>query len=157
MAGHGEVQARPQKEITHMAAPETTCPVTKIKNFCRLISGYGFINIQISYDGEGDSGDFYLSARREEPPAIGNVDDKSAPQKYYDFEQMSEYLTQQPNSLVTQKIVDQFYDAVYEMLPMGWEINDGSFGEINIDVGTGKIQMTHNERITDVNTEEFTY
>jgi hypothetical protein len=38
----------------------------------------------------------------------------------------------------------------------GWEINDGSYGSFNFDVKKRKMTLEMNERVMEVNTEEFT-
>lgn len=43
---------------------------------------------------------------------------------------------------------DWFYDAMYVNFA-GWEINDGSSGEISIDVAAGTIDCDHAQRSTD--------
>jgi hypothetical protein len=40
-------------------------------------------------------------------------------------------------------------EYVYERLPGGWEINDGSFGEVEIDVMAGTVTFDHHQRYTD--------
>lgn len=39
----------------------------------------------------------------------------------------------------------------------GWEINDGSFGTFLFDVKKRKVSLTMNERVTEVNTNEYKF
>jgi hypothetical protein len=40
-------------------------------------------------------------------------------------------------------------EYVYERLPRGWEIDDGSFGEVEIDVTGGTVTFDHKQRYTE--------
>lgn len=46
--------------------------------------------------------------------------------------------------------LEQYY---YTLLPGGWEINEGAFGEIGLDLATGKITMTVNMREISISTD----
>ena len=52
-------------------------------------------------------------------------------------------------------VQDLFYD-VLEDLYGGWEINEGSFGQFRWDVAGDSINLVHNMRIEDCETEEQT-
>ena len=49
-------------------------------------------------------------------------------------------------------------DVLYEFLPSGFEINDGSQGTLTIDVAAGTVTLEHQENYTETNdsTREFT-
>lgn len=141
--------------------------VAKIKAFCRLLSSYNAQEIMGEYDGSGDSGDMTIMVFRTPElvtgPPVGtfnaDLNEYSAhtQRQWVRYETFFENLMAQKDCLITKKLLNEFEDAMYEFLPGGWEINDGSYGEINIDVQTGSISVTHNERITDVHTTEETF
>jgi hypothetical protein len=84
--------------------------------------------ISVTYDGSGDSGEIdavtFVSANGEEV----RVEDE--------------------------QLLHNIDNRAYELLPMGWEIDEGSYGELTIDVVNGSIHRVHNERILVVRTTE---
>ncbi len=46
-------------------------------------------------------------------------------------------------------------DCLYAFLPDGWEINEGSFGTVEIDVATMTAHVVFNRRVEEVYTEEY--
>jgi hypothetical protein len=54
-------------------------------------------------------------------------------------------------------IIEQLETCIYEFLPSGFEINDGSQGTLTIDTQTGKVTIQHQENYTDTrdSTREF--
>lgn len=50
---------------------------------------------------------------------------------------------------------DAVEEYVCSILPGGWELNDGSYGEVEIDVATGKSKVLHTERVVSEVTTEF--
>jgi hypothetical protein len=45
-------------------------------------------------------------------------------------------------------------DAVWDLIPDGFENNDGGFGEVVLEVPTSNIQVRHSQRISDVDYDE---
>lgn len=58
-----------------------------------------------------------------------------------------EYVTVQPGPGSDHPLINDMYDAVYTLLPDGWEINDGSYGEFVVNCETGECYADHNWRI----------
>lgn len=139
--------------------------VQTIKQFCKLLASYSVYMIHGSYDGEGDSGDMDISIQWQNnteqsvghtAPAYGD----QAPSNGGAWDSLSvarPRLTGVKDAIITDKMVDDFEDALFALIPGGWEINDGSFGEIDVIVATGAIDVTHNERYSEVNTSHRTY
>lgn len=46
-------------------------------------------------------------------------------------------------------------EYVCAILPGGWEINEGSYGQVEIDIATFKSKVVHNERVLEEITTEF--
>lgn len=145
-----------------MAATENHTPkyITTIKNFCVKLSGTGFDKITVEYDSSGDSGDMYILFEKPAQIPIGmppNDQNNQNNKIRLDFDDAAKELLKAKNTLFTSAVIDEFYDALYEVMPMGWEINEGSFGTIHIAVETGKITLEHNERIVEIHSETHTF
>jgi hypothetical protein len=54
-------------------------------------------------------------------------------------------------------VVEQLENVLYEFLPAGFEINDGSQGTLTLDVETAKVTIQHQENYTETrdSTREF--
>lgn len=136
-------------------------PADSIKELCPLFAGAGVTSIEIDYDGSGDSGDFSSFVFRFDDP-FAQADptiNSSTHKSRMNFDQFkNEYANNNVSgSLITPEQLDAFHESMWELLPGGWEINEGSYGEIRVDVATQRVTMTHNERITDVNTSTQTW
>lgn len=91
------------------------------------------------YDGEGDSGSivhiiFYNA--KQEPIPIRNAKQEPI-----------------PISAALSKYRDALIDALYDLLPSGFEINDGSYGEITIDIAKKEVKIEQNVR--EISTEYY--
>lgn len=134
--------------------------ISVIKNFCKLLSGHAVAEVTASYDGSGDSGCLDVMFRmapepRQVPgPRPDNITVNSVWKNLFDF---SKQLLASKDPLITQEKISEFEDALYELLPGGWEIDDGSYGEITVDMNDFKIRVEHNERITEVNSSSAEY
>lgn len=142
--------------------------VKTIKDFCALLRTFGspIITILAEYDGSGDSGDMDVSAKIPAPQNVApgntviNGVQNTNNYVYRRFRQAFDDELKDPDMEkigLTATRLDEVEDAMFSLLPGGWEINDGSFGEITIDVQTGEIEVTHNERYTEVNTSTQNY
>lgn len=138
--------------------------ITLIRNFCKALSSYNVSEILMEYDGSGDSGDGDFSVILPvidksvgSGGVIGTPAENRASTEYKSFRGFMENIFKQKDPLVTEKATDEFEDAVFSLLPGGWEINDGSYGTVSVDVATGAIKVEHNERYTEINSSEFNY
>ncbi len=55
-------------------------------------------------------------------------------------------------------VIEQMENVLYELLPAGFEINDGSQGTLTLDVQTAKVTLNHQENYTETrdSSQEFT-
>ena len=83
--------------------------------------------ITVTYDGSGDSGCF---------------DDHK-------------YLDGHGKDIDAVLLLDAVEEYVCSILPGGWEINEGSYGQVEIDIATFKSKVVHNERVLEEITTEF--
>lgn len=92
--------------------------------------------LEVSYDGVGDSGEFYYSDSHDKFKSWCSVND-------------IEYLgwpSYRNKDLDKEK---KFYmlEALGKIPPGGWEINEGAWGTITLDFDSGKIHHEHNQRV----------
>ena len=90
-------------------------------------------NIEAAYSGYGDSG------------AIDGLQFRDAAGQRVD------------RASVPQDVIEQLENCVYEFLPAGFEIDDGSQGTLTLDVATGRASIQHQENYTETrdSTREF--
>jgi hypothetical protein len=153
-----------QKLIRNLQGkPPVSEDVKTIKDFCAMLRTFGspILSMSGEYDGSGDDGDMDISVRMPAPQIVtpGNTvingGQNTNQYVYRSLRQALDAELKDPEMAkigLTQTRLDQLEDAMFSLLPGGWEINDGSFGSIDIDVSTGEIEVTHNERYTEVNT-----
>jgi len=136
-------------------------PADKLKEICPLLSAIGVTRVVTTYDGSGDSGDlsdtrFCFHDRFSEHD--NEAADSQTNGRYMYFDQFKSTHAMptgsNPNPLITVKMLDAFYETLFELLPGGWEINEGSYGDIEIDVAKSKVKLVHNERIVETNTSQ---
>lgn len=140
---------------------EHNTPANRIKNFCAKLSGHDIVNIIMTYDGSGDSGDGdFLVEMLPMPLSAGNtVNPDHTLQSDLRTVHFRTALTNimSADKSITSDDVDRFEDDVFNLLPSGWEINDGSYGCITVDVNKGTIRVEHSERYTEVSTSVREY
>ena len=90
-------------------------------------------SIEAAYSGYGDSG------------AIDGLQFRDAAGQRVD------------RASVPQDVFEQLENCVYEFLPAGFEIDDGSQGTLTLDVATGRVSIQHQENYTESrdSTREF--
>ena len=117
---------------------EETAPVKAIRAFCKELHTKGWKTAHITYQGSGDScDDFNFSLENEETTvALNDV---------------------KPADLPAHFETKKFEEALWELLPDGFENNDGGDGSIKIDIGTGEICVTHNEYHLESTKSEWKY
>ena len=86
---------------------------------------YRVANIEAAYWGYGDSG------------AIDGLQFRDAAGQRVD------------RSSLPGDVIEQLETCVYEFLPAGFEINDGSQGTLTIDTQTAKVTIRHQENYTE--------
>ena len=85
-------------------------------------------HVRIEYDGYDDSGAF----------------------------KTIEYVDNDGNEVHANDLTNLLVSHVfYRILPNGWELNDGSFGKVEIDVTAGTCHVVHTKRVIGEYTERF--
>ena len=93
---------------------------------CDFLLNHDIVKVNVYYDGYGDSGAI------EEISAVDNIGEAT----------------------LAQEIRQSIEELCYELLPGGWEINDGAFGDIEIFPLERHILLTCNERYTEFTTSQ---
>ena len=90
-------------------------------------------NIEAAYSGYGDSG--AIDGLQFRDAAGQRVDRASLPKD----------------------VIEQLENCVYEFLPAGFEVDDGSQGTLTLDVATGRVSIQHQANVTETrdSTREF--
>ena len=98
------------------------------------LTQHGVANIEAAYSGYGDSG------------AIDGIQFRDSAGQRVD------------RACLPKDVIEELETCVYEFLPAGFEINDGSQGTLTIDVQTTKVTLAHQENYTETrnSTQEFT-
>jgi len=101
-----------------------------LKGICSELYAKGVTTISMTYDGSGDSGEIdSIAASDGDGKNVELADDTSVKLK----------------------------DLLEVFLPDGWEINEGSYGEMEITLPEGKLHIDHSERIVETNSSEIDF
>jgi hypothetical protein len=116
----------------------------------------GVESFEVSFDGSGDSGqiedislDGKILERNMEGCKVSNgtrwdpVTNTSTPNWEYD--------------VTLKSLIESVCYDVLEASFGGWELNDGSYGSFTFDVKKRKVSLTMNERVMEVNTNEYKF
>jgi len=122
-----------QFEKAEKARVESALATLKTHTFPRLRK-WGVAKVHAEYSGYGDSGCINHIAYLDAQGQPMNMD------------------------LVRAASDPEIERVLYELLPSGFEINDGSQGTLTIDTQTAKVTLNHQENVTETrdSTREFT-
>ena len=98
----------------------------------------GWTKLSVTYQGSSDSCDnFEVSIANEETSfKLDEVPDAKLPPAFS---------------------ATKLYDYLLDLLPDGFEDNEGGDGDITVDIKTGAIHVSHNEYYTESRNEEWRY
>ena len=137
----------------------TKTPIDTIKETLGMLQSFGFNYLFAEFDGSGDSGDFdHITLMPKKPDGPNNATievNENHKRSFHAFkhETLENARTKLQKETIKQQL-DRFESALWQILPNGWEIDDGSFGELQIDIANKTIHMVANERISEVHTYE---
>jgi hypothetical protein len=94
---------------------------------CAELASLGVATIEARYDGSGDEGWVEEVHFIPAPPADAEAED----------------------------LTERVEVWIAERLPPGWEINEGSFGSVRIDVATRRVDFDHHDRYEDETDASF--
>ena len=142
-----------------MPTKETKTPADTIKEMCGMLQSFGFNYLSAEFVGSGDSGDFdyitFIPTKPDDASTAAIVANEEHRKSFHVFkhEALENAPTKKQKETLTKQLAE-FETALWQILPSGWEINEGSFGALQIDIAKKTIHMVVNERISDVNTYE---
>ena len=117
----------------------------RLKEVCSVLEPLGITMIEVEYDGCGDSGAVeQITFYRKDKEYKGDLPEEK-------FESLFGGRGQGSSKVDLQEILDEVTCC---LLPAGWEINDGSFGTLKINVNEKSVNLEHNSRYTEVDTTE---
>lgn len=134
-------------------------PSDTIKETLGMLQSFGFNYIFAEFDGSGDSGDFdHITLMPKKPDGQNDAtieinEDHKKSFREFKYETLENARTKTQKETIKQQL-DMFEAALWQILPGGWEIDNGSFGELQIDAVNKTIHMVVNERISEVHTYE---
>ncbi len=114
-------------EASHEAAKKALAAI------CPELFGAGIYKVHASYNGEGDS---------------GNIDHVFA------SDVNGNYMPWPKSVENWREKIEQLF---WEFIPSGFEINDGSMGELTLTLNTNKLEREHNERLIEYDSHKKTF
>lgn len=94
-----------------------------LKEYCKELYKHGWKEIVVQYSGSGDNCDDFEAKIWNEEDEFSMDDVKSPPKEF----------------------MQKVQDAIWDLLPSGFENNEGGSGEVKIDIETGKITVEHDQ------------
>lgn len=135
---------------------EESLNVSVVKQMLVELRDAGFKGaIVIEYNGSGDSGDFYPPELGDRPALKGAIEALGYKFEYQPHgnwnhsKQQYEY----PEFDVKQCLLA----ILIRLLPGGWEINEGSSGEVVLDIIEATVTVKHNANVMTTEYSEETY
>ena len=118
-----------------------------LDHLCPILAAHGITTLTIGYDGGGDEGQVeHVEAFG--PAGATDLPDVECRRHGMEFNGTTD---EQPDRLTS--AIESFGYEVLEGVHGGWEINDGAFGSLTIDVASRSASLEHNSRYTTYDTE----
>lgn len=127
-----------KKPKTVKKLPKTAASVA-VQEMCPALRILGWRKITVDYQGSGDSCDYFSIRFHDE-------------EKHHNFEDIP--AARVPPTLNDQRVLES---KLLNLLPCGFENNEGGDGTITIDTATGDIHVSHNEYYTECNHKEYSF
>ena len=133
-----------------------------LKEICATLFNAGITLVEVHYDGYGDSGNIedvllFKGDKHLKEEEVASLGLPTSTIQEYNYNAKTP--TNEEDRYITKEctLVDKIEDCAYDFLPGGWEINEGSFGDLKINTETAKATLEHNYRIqeTEYSEEEF--
>lgn len=123
-----------------------------------VLASHKIAKVTIQFDGNGDDGQIYDIAysrsRKTDTKDFGKTEVPGTEAERWIFDADADTHSLKVRCLTVDEAVD---DMCYSLLSSkygGWEINEGSYGDITLNVATKKITVSFNRRIMEVDSEE---
>jgi len=130
-----------------------------LKDTCAILFEEGITRVEVRYDGYGDSGgieqvSFFKGKKLLKSTEVDSLGLPSTTTKESTYDTEKEAYQYKD---VECTIVAKIEDCAYEFLPGGWEINEGSFGDLVINTEKAKATLKHNTRVESSEYSEMRY
>lgn len=124
--------------------------VATLQTMLQELKDIGFTGIiEVPYSGSGDSGD--IEEPKLDPKLAGAIAGLG-----YKFEYGGGYTYENDGMKRSNSNSREcLMSCISEVLPGGWEINEGSNGTVELNIDTGTITVKHNEYETVSNYQEW--
>lgn len=121
-----------------------------------ILEQEGVASFEVEFDGSGDSGQIEAISLDKEllKRKIKGCKVKNG-YRYDPVNKTSSPVWESDVSL--ESLIEGVCYDILEQSFGGWEINDGSYGTFNFDVKKRKASLTMNERVMEVNTNEYKF
>jgi hypothetical protein len=120
-----------------------------------LLAKKNIAKFTVNFDGSGDSGQIDSIDLPDEIIEEAVVGVKTSSGIRYSSTGTEEMYDEAKN--IGDVIESVCYQVLQNNVCSGWEIDDGSFGEFLFDVKKRKVKLEFNERITEVNQNEYEF
>lgn len=124
---------------------------------CAVLSSHKIAKVTIKFDGNGDDGQIYDIAysrsRKTDTKDFGKTEVPGTEAERWTFDANGSDGLKVRCQTIDEGIDDMCYSLLSSKYG-GWEINEGSFGTIVLDVATKKITVSFNRRMMEVDSEE---
>ena len=133
-----------EREAARNAVFETLRPINQNAIFDAL-SSVGIVSLVVAFDGYGDSGQI------ESITATGSEGEIDLPEDSIEYASPAYGDDGEPIRKTTMPLVEAVETLCYNLLRqthVGWENNDGAFGDFAFDVAARSIGLDHSERYT---------
>ena len=130
-----------------------------LKEVCSMLFNAGITLVEVHYDGYGDSGEieyvlFFKGDKQLTDDEVASLGlPTSTTEEYNHNHKEGESLYKTVECTLLKKVED----CAYDFLPGGWEINEGSFGDLKINTEKAKVTREHNFRIEETEYSEEDY
>lgn len=122
---------------------------------CEIFSSLGFKRVETEYNGYGDSGNLEkitivensgkMYVDSEIPKKLEEVLNSSNISSLIHFSNEVKKIISDNKSLKGQNLYNYLQDFLWSLLPRGFEINEGGWGTLEIDLKTGEIDLDEND------------
>lgn len=121
--------------------------VSSLDVFCEVFSSLGFKRVEAEFNGYGDSGNLEAISLIQDSGKIvsDNLDKFLSSKANKKNNALNQFSNNMKNIISEYKNLNNYLENfLCELLPGGFEINEGSYGTVEVDLKTGKIDIDQN-------------
>jgi len=129
------------KQVRDRAKSQRNQARRQLKILAAALQPTGIASIRVDYNGAGDEGsvqDIHYQAQ-DGTEGIQNV---------------PSMIVLESEPVLTDSVVE---DIALSFLPIGWEINEGSYGTVTLVLDKPRVEVEHNQRHMETTVDEFDF